>query len=265
MQVFISWSGERSRKIAAALKDWLPPLIQSVDAWVSSKDIEKGTLSLAEINQQLKDAKFGIVCLTPENKAEKWIHFEAGAIAKAVTTENGKLWTYLMGLAHSDVEGPLGQFQHTIANEEDTRNLLFAINEASNKQLSDSQLDKLFEKFWPDLHSKLEEIAKIKVVESAPKRTGDSMLEEILELIRGLVRTRSENAQVRTALIEMMESGRARTMLPQALRLGVETYSPGDPMTMGTPPLTIRKEIRRTEQRTARERAEGEETPAASG
>jgi hypothetical protein len=45
-----------------------------------------------------------------------WIHFEAGAIARAVMVEKeGRLWTYLLDVKHADVQGPLSQFQHTLA------------------------------------------------------------------------------------------------------------------------------------------------------
>ena len=88
MKVFISWSGERSKIVAEALRDWLPAVIQSVKPWVSSKDIDKGSRSFAEIQAQLKDAQFGIACLTPENLTEMWIHFESGAVAKAVGNDH---------------------------------------------------------------------------------------------------------------------------------------------------------------------------------
>jgi len=39
---------------------------------------------------------------------------------------NPQLWTYLMGLTYSGVQGPLGQFQHTIAEIEDTNKLIAA-------------------------------------------------------------------------------------------------------------------------------------------
>jgi hypothetical protein len=42
MRVFISWSGEPSRSIAQALGDWLPMVVQHVEAWMSDMDIESG-------------------------------------------------------------------------------------------------------------------------------------------------------------------------------------------------------------------------------
>lgn len=46
MKVFISWSGETSKKVALALKAWLPNVIQALDPWMSDKDIEKGATTV---------------------------------------------------------------------------------------------------------------------------------------------------------------------------------------------------------------------------
>ncbi|CAC9976768.1 hypothetical protein [Flavobacterium panici] len=53
MKVFISWSGERSKKVAELLDDWLQCVIQAVNPWMSSKDIDRGALWFTEINDQL--------------------------------------------------------------------------------------------------------------------------------------------------------------------------------------------------------------------
>ena len=42
MKVFISWSGERSKQMAAALKEWLPTAIQYLEPWMSDTDIHAG-------------------------------------------------------------------------------------------------------------------------------------------------------------------------------------------------------------------------------
>jgi hypothetical protein len=38
--VFISWSGERSKLIAEAFYEWLPMVIQSAKPWMSGVSIE---------------------------------------------------------------------------------------------------------------------------------------------------------------------------------------------------------------------------------
>jgi hypothetical protein len=54
MEVFISWSGERSRKIAEYLCKWLRKLPLSIDAWVSGLAIDAGTRWQKELSQALE-------------------------------------------------------------------------------------------------------------------------------------------------------------------------------------------------------------------
>jgi hypothetical protein len=39
MRILLSWSGDRSRAIAEALRAWLPGIIRGVSPWISTQDI----------------------------------------------------------------------------------------------------------------------------------------------------------------------------------------------------------------------------------
>jgi hypothetical protein len=84
MKVFISWSGEKSKAAAEALRDWLPLVIQSITPWMSRKDIAAGASWNKALAKELGETKYGIVCLTKMNVNEPWIHFETGAISKTI-------------------------------------------------------------------------------------------------------------------------------------------------------------------------------------
>ena len=40
--VFISWSGDRSKEIAEALRKWIPSVLQFAKPYYTPSDIEKG-------------------------------------------------------------------------------------------------------------------------------------------------------------------------------------------------------------------------------
>jgi hypothetical protein len=182
--IFISWSGPRSRHVAETLKTWLPTLLQSAKPWMSESDIEKGTRGLDEIGKALAGIKIGITCLTPENLNASWILYEAGALAKALDDKT-RLCTYLLGgLKPQDVPPPLGMFQATRPEKADTRKLVSTINVSVNEEpVPDPNLDTLFDKMWPDLEAAISSMpaptAKIPA-----KRSTEEMISEILELVR---------------------------------------------------------------------------------
>src|SRR5947209_2821697 len=101
MKVFISWSGERSKAVAEALRYWLPKVIQAIEPWMSADDIEKGTRWRSGIADELEQSSVGIICVTRENLDSTWIHFEDGALSKQ--QQNKFMCTFLFGLAHTDI------------------------------------------------------------------------------------------------------------------------------------------------------------------
>lgn len=205
MDVFISWSGERSLRLATALKEWLPLVIQSVVPWFSPEDIDKGARWMAELNKQLEKLKMGIICVTPENMEAPWLLFEAGALSKVLDTS--LVCPFLFALEPADVQGPLAQFQSTRTTREDVRKLLTTINKNTELQLSESQIDRLFTVLWPDFEEKLRLIESSVSAQVSRSRPVPELLGEVLERVRSIERQLAEGktqAEVK-ALHEMRE------------------------------------------------------------
>jgi hypothetical protein len=191
MKVFISWSGERSRVVAEALRSWLPDLIQAVKPWVSGVDIRAGMRWSREVDEQLRETQFGILCLTRDNQTAPWLVFEAGALAKSV--EGAAVCPYLIDLAPSELHnGPLTAFQAKRADREDTFDMVVAINAALPvvEQLTEVQLQKAFARWWPDLESVLTGLPS----HPAPikRRTSEEVADELLSSMRQIGRQMSE-------------------------------------------------------------------------
>ncbi len=149
MDIFISWSGERSLKVATCLRDWLPLVIQSVSPWFSPEDIDKGARWMSELSKQLEKLKMGIICVTPENMQAPWLLFEAGALSKVL--DASFVCPFLFGLEPTDVQGPLAQFQATRRRGDDVKKLVETINKQSDSPLTEPRLDHLFGLLWPEL------------------------------------------------------------------------------------------------------------------
>lgn len=114
MKVFISWSGKTSNAVAVLLKDWLPLVIQSVDPYVSSEDIQSGSRWAAEVASELDQSAIGILCVTAANIDAPWLNFEAGALSKSI--DRSRVVPFLFRMNRSDMpDGPLVQFQSVLA------------------------------------------------------------------------------------------------------------------------------------------------------
>lgn len=161
MEVFLSWSGARSKKVAKALYDWLPDVLQAAQPWMSTSDIAKGKEFTHELWQQLARSNFGVLCLTRENCRSPWILFEAGALGKVL--ESSHICPYLIDMEPEDLPFPLRSLQTVPMDEEGTFDLVRTINGASQTiKLSEAYLRRSFEHWWPELRPRLE--SKVKSV-----------------------------------------------------------------------------------------------------
>lgn len=148
MKVFISWSGVTSRSVAEALRDWLPNVIQGIEPFVSSKDIDKGANWSLELLRELSDTDFGIICLTRENLSSPWLNYEAGAIMKAISSRAAPV---LFGVEKKDVRPPMSQLQLTSVNEDDFKKLMASMNKSMERPINDQRLEESVSVWWPSL------------------------------------------------------------------------------------------------------------------
>ncbi|UTV26404.1 TIR domain-containing protein [Photobacterium atrarenae] len=188
MKVFISWSGDTSRRVAEVIREWLPTVLQTVKPYFTPNDIEKGTRWSSDIASELDDSLAGIFCVTSDNLSSQWLMFEAGAISKKV--DQSLVCPILIGMDNSDINGPLTQFQTTLFEKSDFKRLVFDLNKAnSSNVLEESVLHTVFEKFWPELEEKVSKIIH-SIGANDPRatdiRSDRELLEEVLDLSRSL-------------------------------------------------------------------------------
>ena len=180
MKIFISWSGSLSEKIALALKEWFPLIINSLNPFVSSVSIDKGKKWEEAISKELENSEYGIICLTKDNLDSKWILYEAGALSKNL--KKSKVSCILFdGLNHTDIDEPLSIFQNTEYNKNDFLKLIMSINKSiGDNGVGETNLSKIFEKWWPDLESKIKNISD----EYFPKPITEKKQEILHEILR---------------------------------------------------------------------------------
>ena len=166
MKIFVSWSGEASNKYAAALKRWIPCVLQSADVFMSTHDIEKGERWLNSIFKNLENINFGIVVVTPENINAPWILFESGALSKDL--DKSRLVPILCNVGDSDLsKNPLSSFQYVKNDKEGITDLIVAINANAEISLADEIIRKSVEIWWEEFSDEVSAISF-----SKPKKAG---------------------------------------------------------------------------------------------
>lgn len=212
MKVFISWSGKRSRSVGEAVREWLPAVLQAVKPYFSPDDVAKGSVWDTEIASELKQSKFGLLVLTPENQNAPWLLYEAGVIGNQLGAT--KVCPLLFELEWTDIKGPLTRFNGAKFDEGEVRKIVQAINAELGDAALDAQVfDTVFKMWWPKLQEKVRDALKQQQGEPKNvKRPERDMLAEVLSIVRSLADrplTRSINPMAARDLMAGFERLRA--------------------------------------------------------
>jgi lambda repressor-like predicted transcriptional regulator len=186
VKVFISWSGEPSRTVARALREWLPMVVQHVEPWMSDEEIGSGARWSDAIAKSLDETNFGIVCVTRANQHVPWLIFEAGALAKGV--EQARVVPLCIDLSFSELTGPLTAFQGRGLDSDGVRRLVQDISAASEKSITAEQMATVFDAMWPRLEAAVAEAIDAVPPDTEPRRSAEDMLEELVERVRRIDR-----------------------------------------------------------------------------
>lgn len=171
MKVFISWSGEFSKKVAEKLQGWIPLVLQSVEPFYSPESIEKGMDWHARLKKELSQCECAIVCLSKENWNSPWLNFEAGAISNS-RAENVMIAVLLLDIEdQGSIKGPLSTYQATKIEKNDMRKLVLDINQKMEKPLEKERVEKTFESFWDEFEESI-----IKICEEEKAKQNDTPL-----------------------------------------------------------------------------------------
>jgi TIR domain-containing protein len=215
VKVFISWSGSRSQSVAHALRDWLPDVLQTVEPFLSSADIEAGQRWSQQLAAQLEQTSFGLVCVTSDNQEAAWLNFEAGALAKALGAST--VIPLLDDLRPTDLTGPLSQFQAKSLDREGLTDVITAINDAMTAPLTADRLGRAIERSWPELEQRLEHL-RTRPPQHSARRSERDLLEEILTRVRDLGHSPSSSSpsEPSTAAVSRRAGMRIASEFPEA-------------------------------------------------
>jgi hypothetical protein len=170
--LFLSWSGERSRIAAEAFSDWITKEQSRARPWISTKDMSPGKPWFSEIASRLK-LKVGVVFVTPENSSSPWLNFETGAIFNNIGKDRR---TFVM-LVRFPREGlsanhPLAQLQSVRADEAGCRSIYVDMAEALTGEKQDDRiLNNAFTACWPRLRDGLAKVPEKTDASAAPDTT----------------------------------------------------------------------------------------------
>lgn len=169
MKIFVGWSGDASHEIALALRALMDFTDSSIEVFVSSRDLSKGSVWSTELSKALSEAQFGVVVVTPSNVVSPWIHFESGAMFKGLTQSRVVPLTIDVP-RNALTDTPLAIFQAVSAERDKIRELFDQIYTALPEGDRTGARRQRFEKGWPDFANALNKAKLAQAAEFGRRR-----------------------------------------------------------------------------------------------
>src|SRR5262249_13057074 len=187
VKLFISWSGALSLEFAQALRSFCKKIIQALEPWMSDADVGAGDRWNDEVSKALTEADVGLICVTRDNLDSRWLLFESGALAKSV--DKARVVPILLGIAPTDLQGPLAQFQSVEASKSGIAKLFLTLHRAmDNPRITREDVVVNLEAFWPQFDKTIRRLLASGHAEAkpAPIRSDRELLEETVKILRAL-------------------------------------------------------------------------------
>jgi len=158
MNIFISQSGDLSRKIAEIFSEWIKSYFKNTKVFVSSNTIDGGKIWFENILENLREADFAISILTKENHSKPWINYEYGALVEILRSkeiDTSKIVPILFGFEPNELNGePIQQYQCVIwPDKEKIRKMLLSIKSLNKNEIDDSDFLTKFEEYETKINS----------------------------------------------------------------------------------------------------------------
>jgi hypothetical protein len=157
MQLYISWSGQISYKVALSVRDLVRKVLPDIDVWVSAEDINAGSRWSPELIRIFDQMAFSIICVDPSNQRSNWLNYETGAIAKSIG--RWKINVFLFDLPPDGLRGPLTQYQTIRLELMDVRKMFENIHaNISGIRISKQVLNENLTMEWPEFQKIMQDI-----------------------------------------------------------------------------------------------------------
>lgn len=164
MRVFLSWSKRPSEDYAKLVREFLPQIIniKQDDIFMSSESIGLGTNGILSINENLSESGFGLLFMTPNNKDETWLNFEAGAISKGLT--GNRVTPIVFDTKDKDSVlsgGPISTLQGTLFSEESFLKIILDMNKELPEDLrrEEELVKKIYLNLWKGIERQVSGIS----------------------------------------------------------------------------------------------------------
>lgn len=164
MKLFLSWSKDRSKKMAEALHSWMPVTLSAIDTWFSEDPscLPKGQNFPTNILNHAVDSDACLVIITKENIDSAWINFEAGLFFGM----KKPVFALLCGdvdykvLAQKNFPLSANGMNYTSMTYEEIKNTFISINELMpiNKRQKISNLERAVLVNYPHISKQYNEI-----------------------------------------------------------------------------------------------------------
>lgn len=150
--IFLSWSGDESKKIAKKFKDALTYFFGSkIKVFFSQEDIPSGAEWFSKIKEELQLCKLGILCITKENFDSPWINFEAGAMIACGI----KVVPVLFGTSRLAYKSPMDSVNNVAFEKDEFCKFLKNINDDLELGMSSDNFEKKARKQYTDFKNSI--------------------------------------------------------------------------------------------------------------